>query len=112
MLALLIDQDTKVDGCFVPFFGRPAYTPTGAATLALRTGSLLVAAAIHRTGKNRHFARAVPIEVSKEIDSERAITEATAKVTSQLESWIRERPEQWCWNHDRWRRKPDQAEEG
>ena len=30
-LGLLIDQDTKVEGVWVPFFGRPAFTPVGAA---------------------------------------------------------------------------------
>ena len=33
---MLIDQDTKVDGVWVPFFGRPAFTPVGAAKIALR----------------------------------------------------------------------------
>jgi len=37
-LGMLIDQDTKVDGVWVPFFGRPAFTPVGAAKLALRQG--------------------------------------------------------------------------
>ena len=32
---MLIDQDTKVDGVWVPFFGRPAFTPVGAAEIAL-----------------------------------------------------------------------------
>ena len=35
-LGMLIDQDTKVDGVWVPFFGRPAFTPVGAAEIALR----------------------------------------------------------------------------
>src|SRR6185436_6033974 len=30
-LGMLIDQDTKVEGVWVDFFGRPAWTPSGAA---------------------------------------------------------------------------------
>jgi Kdo2-lipid IVA lauroyltransferase/acyltransferase len=36
LLGLLIDQDTAVQGLFVPFFGRPAWTPRAAGDLALR----------------------------------------------------------------------------
>jgi lauroyl/myristoyl acyltransferase len=32
-----MDQDSRGAGVFVPFFGRPARTPPGAAVLALRT---------------------------------------------------------------------------
>src|SRR6266511_684656 len=35
ILGILIDQDTSVQGVFVPFFGRPAFTPRAAADLAL-----------------------------------------------------------------------------
>ena len=34
-LGMLIDQDTSVKGVFVDFYGKPAYTPIGAAMLAL-----------------------------------------------------------------------------
>ena len=117
MLALLIDQDIRVEGEFVPFFGMPAHTPTGAAALALRTGALLVAASAQRLDDGRHMVRAVPIvlvennlldhnELDAGGDRDRVIIEATARATAQLERWIRERPEQWSWNHDRWRTRP------
>ncbi len=106
MLALLIDQDIRVEGEFVPFFGMPAHTPTGAAALALRTGALLVAASAQRLDDGRHMVRAIPIELDAGGDRDRVIIEATARATAQLERWIRERPEQWSWNHDRWRTRP------
>jgi len=31
-----LDQDTQVEGVWVPFFGRPAFTPVGAAKIALK----------------------------------------------------------------------------
>src|SRR5262245_29996215 len=37
VVALLIDQDTRGAGVFVPFFGRLARTPPGAALIALRS---------------------------------------------------------------------------
>jgi KDO2-lipid IV(A) lauroyltransferase len=107
LLALLIDQDIRVEGCFVDFFGRPAFTPTGAAALAHRTGALLLAASIQRLEGGRHLVRAVPVEIDRQSDPEHAIIAATAEITARLEGWIRERPEQWCWNHDRWRRSAE-----
>ena len=109
VLALLIDQDVRVEGAFVPFFGMPAHTPIGAAALAKRTGALLVAVAIQRTESGRHLVRALPVEIADSGDGERDIIEATAAATAHFERWIRERPEQWCWNHDRWRRAGEGA---
>ena len=52
-LGLLIDQDTDVQGVFVPFFGRLAYTPRAAADLALRFGAPVVVGTIRRKGPGR-----------------------------------------------------------
>jgi hypothetical protein len=54
ILGMLIDQDTDVDGVFVPFFGRPAYTPSGPAALALKTGAAVIFGFILREGALRH----------------------------------------------------------
>jgi KDO2-lipid IV(A) lauroyltransferase len=54
LLGLLIDQDTKVPGVFVDFFKRKAFTPRGAAEIALRTGCPVVAGFIHRTEDGKH----------------------------------------------------------
>lgn len=111
MLALLIDQDTRVDGAFVPFFGHQAHTPTGAAALAAKTGAVFAAASVHRTGIGRHRIRVEEIIISDEIDKDHAIIEATAKATALFEKWIRQQPEQWPWIHDRWRTRPEEESE-
>lgn len=110
MLALLIDQDIDVDGAFVDFFGRPSWTSTGAAALALRTGALFVAAAAQRTAIGRHVVRVREVEIDLDAPRERAIIDATQRATSYLEEWIRERPEQWAWLHQRWRTQERQDE--
>lgn len=103
MLALLIDQDIQAEGAFVPFFGRPAFTPIGAAALAARTGALFVAAAVHRLAPARHVVSLRVVDIPA--DPGRGIIEATRIATQHLEEWIRMRPEQWAWIHDRWRTK-------
>ena len=59
-----MDQDSRGGGVFVPFFGRPAHTPPGAAVLALRTRAPVVTVFIRRRREGGHlitFER-VPIE--------------------------------------------------
>jgi KDO2-lipid IV(A) lauroyltransferase len=107
MLALLIDQDIKAEGAFVDFFGRPAFTPTGAAILARKTGAVLAAAAVQRTSPGHHLIRLKEIEFASSDDEDRVIIEATQAVTWQLEKWIRDFPEQWVWIHKRWKSKPE-----
>ena len=41
-LLILIDQDIRADSVFVPFFGRAAHTPVGAAQLALKRQAAVV----------------------------------------------------------------------
>ena len=47
-LAVLVDRPVEQDGVAVTFFGRATRIPGGAATLALRTGSPVVPAALVR----------------------------------------------------------------
>jgi KDO2-lipid IV(A) lauroyltransferase len=100
-LGLLIDQDTAVEGVWVPFFGRTAFTPSGAADLALRFGLAAVPAFIERRSDGSHLARFEP-----PIDLPADPVAATARMTERIEAQVRRRPEQWPWFHRRWRRRP------
>ncbi len=100
-LGMLIDQDTKVDGVWVPFLGRPAFTPVGAAELALRFGCAAIPAFIERLEDGSHLARfAAPLELPADP------AEATGVMTLPIEAQIRRVPAQWVWLHRRWRRQP------
>ena len=100
-LGMLIDQDTKVEGVWVPFLGRPAFTPVGAAELALRFDCAVIPAFIERLDDGAHLARFYP-PLALPADS----TAATAAMTAPIEAQIRRLPEQWVWLHRRWRRQP------
>jgi len=106
ILALLIDQDTKVQGDWVPFFGKLAYTPTAAAGLALRVDAPLCVCYLQRT---RHGHRVFIDAVAKPTEGDRQsqIRTLTADLTTRLEAAIRQAPEQWVWMHRRWRRRPE-----
>lgn len=100
-LGMLIDQDTQVDGVWVPFFGRPAFTPVGAAELALRFEARVLPTFIARRPDGRHQAR---VEAALELPRDPCA--ATATMSERIEAQIREVPEQWVWLHRRWRRQP------
>jgi len=105
MLALLIDQDTKVQGDFVPFFGKPAFTPNAPAALALRYGAPVVVAWHHRVGRQHtlHFER---LAFTPTGDHDRDVLRLTWVMTARLEYAIRQHPEQWVWMHRRWKQQP------
>jgi Kdo2-lipid IVA lauroyltransferase/acyltransferase len=100
-MAIFIDQDTKVEGTWVPFFGLPAYTPIGAAEMALRHGMRVIPSFLERRAGGLHVARFLPaLELPEDPVA------ATARMTEAIEAHIRRHPEQWVWWHRRWRRQP------
>ncbi len=105
LMGFLIDQDTKTVGDYVAFFGRPAFTPTTPAALALRTGAPLIFCWHHRRGK-RHKITVERIVYDASGDYQRDVLALTALLTARLENVIRAAPEQWVWMHRRWRTGP------
>lgn len=109
-LGLLIDQDTDVQGVFVPFFGKLAFTPRAAADLAIRFGAPVVVATIYRKGKGpRDGHRVELLEIpfsSAPPDREAEVLRLTAACTAALEAAIRRHPAEWVWMHERWRTRP------
>jgi KDO2-lipid IV(A) lauroyltransferase len=112
-LAILIDQDTNVQSVFVPFFGRPAATPRGAADLALRFGATVFLVTCHRRGPRRgdgHVIEAIEVPFDAHpADREAEVLRLTAACTTLLEDGIRRHPSEWVWLHQRWKTQPEQA---
>lgn len=104
-VALVADQDARRRGVFVPFFGRPASSHRGPALLALRSGAPVFAAVATRLpdGRYRIRLRRIPVPVDDPARQER---EVIAALASALESWIREDPDQYLWQHRRWKTRP------
>ncbi len=102
-VAFLIDQSIRAESAKVPFFGRPALTPIGPATLAIRTGAVAFALFIERRADGTQLVRCLePIETRRDDDP----IALTARMTAEIEKQIRRVPEQWVWMHDRWRDRP------
>lgn len=110
ILGVLIDQHTSVAGMWVPFFGRPAYTPTGVAKIALASGASIVPMAAFLGRDGRHVIHVLPaIEVARagRAGREQAVRDITAACSLAVERLIRIDPKQWVWFHHRWREHED-----
>ena len=102
VVLLLSDQNSG--DIFLPFFGVPAGTAVGPATIAARTGAPLVPIySIQREDGSLHvtFEPAIPIDSTA--DKSREVARVTGCVNASLEAMIRRYPEQWLWLHDRWK---------
>jgi len=101
IVALLIDQDTRGAGVFVPFFGRPARTPPGPAVLALRAGAPVLTVFIRRRPDGGHTIAFERIPVPAR--GRDTVVALTARLTAAIEVAIRSAPAEWVWWHRRWR---------
>jgi Kdo2-lipid IVA lauroyltransferase/acyltransferase len=101
-LTMLADQKMN-DGIPVPFFGRPAMTAPALAALALRFDCDVLPARVERLG-GACFRLTVfpPLPLPRSGDSRADAAALMAQVNAILETWIRDRPEQWFWVHRRW----------
>jgi len=108
-LGILADQDIdSVEGIFVPFFGRDAYTPVAPAQFSIRCDAPIFPCFMVRTEKNQHrLIIEDPLYAEKDLDREEAVQKLTRKWMMVTESYIRRYPDQWVWMHRRWKTRPE-----
>jgi KDO2-lipid IV(A) lauroyltransferase len=102
-VAIVIDQDARDDGVFVPFFGRPASTTASLARLALRTGAAVIPTFSVPGDGRHHIVYEPPLELPTTDDPEADTLRITAECTAIIEKWVRRHPENWLWMHRRWK---------
>jgi len=107
IVAILMDQDSRGGGVFVPFFGRLAHTPPGPAIIALRTKAPVIGIFIRRRPEGGHLVSMAPIPPETEGSAAGRIEATTARFTRAIEEAIRKAPAEWVWWHERWRRRPE-----
>jgi Kdo2-lipid IVA lauroyltransferase/acyltransferase len=93
-------------GQWVPFFGRPAYTMTLGARLALQTGAATVLTWGERLPWGRGF-RLHFSELSQPLPDE--LDRAVVQINEEMERVIRQCPQQYLWGYERYkqpRRQP------
>ncbi|MFN5113610.1 MAG: lysophospholipid acyltransferase family protein, partial [Ignavibacteria bacterium] len=103
-IAMLIDQaaDPKRDA-IIPFLGRDAVVFEAPAALALRFQTPLVFAVPIRQKDGTYKVTLTEIPMDDLSDSPSDIVVLTKRHTAFLEEAIRTHPEQWTWQHNRWK---------
>lgn len=101
-LGMLVDQKMN-DGIAVPFFGQAAMTAPALADLSLRYDCPAIPVRLERLGGCRFRVRLFsPLNAPNSGNRTRDTAEMMVTTNRLLEDWIRERPGQWLWLHNRW----------
>jgi len=101
-LALLVDQKMN-DGIAVPFFGRDAMTAPAIAQFSLKFDCPIIPMRLERIEKTRfRMTFYPPLQIEKTDNRQGDLMNIMVEINRVLESWIREKPEQWLWLHRRW----------
>jgi Kdo2-lipid IVA lauroyltransferase/acyltransferase len=103
-VGMLVDQH-YTRGVEVTFFGRPCKANPLVAMLARQTGCPIHGLRVVRNPDGNSFWGEVTeaIETPRDADGRVDIQGTMQAITSVVEGWVREHPEQWLWLHRRWR---------
>lgn len=106
-LAILVDQKLG-RGDPVTFFGRPTKAPSAAIKLARRLDIPVIPTVIRRRmgGSDKvHFEHEFfpALQIAQTDNLKADVDAAMREVYDYLEEWIGARPEEWFWQHNRWK---------
>ena len=103
-VGMLVDQHV-VYGVDVMFFGRPCRVNPLVAMLARQTELPIYGMRVVRKADGNSFWGEVsePVEPVRDAEGQIEIQGTMQAITSVVEGWIRQHPEQWLWLHRRWR---------
>jgi len=102
-IAMLVDQKMN-DGIEVPFFDKPAMTAPAIAKLSLRYNYPIIPCQIIRL-KGSYFELKLHPELKYKAtkNTNKDCYNIMLSINKKLEEWIRQRPGQWFWFHNRWK---------
>lgn len=107
-VALLGDQAAQRDkDLYIDFFGRPASTYESPAQLALKLKVPIIIGFNIRQPDGTYICKTSELIHTHLSDNEEGIIELTKMHVKILEDYIRKYPEQWLWQHRRWKHIPN-----
>jgi KDO2-lipid IV(A) lauroyltransferase len=103
-VGMLIDQHDH-RGVDVSFFGRKCKVSSLLAHLARNTGCNVRGIRIVRLADGNHFRGEMtePLDLPLDAENRVDVLRTMQTATSIIEGWVREHPDQWLWQHRRWR---------
>jgi len=107
IVGMLVDQDAGKEGIFVDLFKRRASWHRGVMEMAIKTGAAVIPGfAIRQKGPRIMFKCFDPIKFPVEGDNNIKAEEGFKQYTAVLERVISQHPDQWLWQHRRWKSTP------
>jgi len=107
MVAMLVDQDAGKTGIFTEFFGRSASWHRGVMEMAHKTGATIVPSfALRKKGPYVKIKFFEPLKLSYQENKEQRAQEEFGLYARLLEKLISDHPDQWLWQHKRWKSSP------
>jgi len=100
-IGMLIDQKMN-DGISTNFFGESVKSPSAIAKFALKFNCPIIPAVCFRENSTNFrisYSKPISPDELKKIGNEKEIMNYLNKY---VEVWIKEKPEQWIWFHNRW----------
>ena len=98
-IALMIDQRVS-EGEKIELFGKPAYTTTLPAQLAIKYNMDIIPVFIERKNSDKFEIEFLEKINPKEYDDKQKLSR---KLNDTLEEMIKRNPNQWIWSHNRWK---------
>ncbi len=105
-LGIVGDQGMPTSGFCSSFLGRKAWTSSLPALLSYKTGAPLITATMKWQEGHYYIHYSKPLWPDKSIPMEKEISSLMERALIPLEESIRENPEQWLWQHNRWKQQP------
>jgi Kdo2-lipid IVA lauroyltransferase/acyltransferase len=106
VIAMLADQSASGRDALVDMFGIPTYSFSAPARLALRYRPRIIAGFAVRGSDGGYTVRLEEIPHADLPDTEEGARLLTQRYIDRLEGAIREHPEQWVWQHRKWKSSP------
>ena len=101
-VALLTDQVPPVgQGVWAPFFGKPAYTMTLAARLAMQTGAALLPVSCERLPRGRGYI--VKIRPAVDLPPASSLLDTVTFINQAIEAIVLSQPGQYLWGYGRYK---------
>ena len=101
VMCLLVDQQFR-EGVCAEFFGMPAQTSASHVKLAIRRKAPLMFMRTRRLKGCRFRVEISPPLNLPKSDDDKSVAGVVRAINAELETWIRQTPEQWMWPHRRW----------
>ncbi len=109
LVGLLCDRDIPGNGVEVEFFGERTTFPSGPATLALRTGAVLLPTVVY-SGPGRDHSAVIrpPLPTERTTTLRKDVARVTQAIAYEFEAFVRRAPDQWHLFQPNW---PSDTEE-